>query len=180
MIGTTRLFFLICLIFSGAFVFSSCNNALHNEGRTAFPDEQAEIKDTSVDMEVWQTDHLAIQYRIKDMGSSFTITGTVHIKDRITLSFPVTDFLNIYVNLLDRDGVATSKHNIGAVTSRFNTVPSQIRFTKTVQKDEDTALMAFSYWGKFRERGVGNAREVVDWEIFYNPFEKRDSKTQSQ
>jgi len=178
MIGTIRIFFLISLFLSGAFLLSSCNNALRNEGRIAFHDEQIEIKDTSVDMAVWQTDHLAIQYRIKDMGSSFTITGTVHIKDRITLSFPVTDFLNIYVNLLDRDGVATSKYNIGAVASRFNTVPSQIRFTNTVQKDEDTTFIAFSYWGKFRERGIG--RDVVDWEIFYNPFEKRDSKTQSQ
>jgi hypothetical protein len=175
MIGTIRLFFSICFIFSGVFLFSSCSNALHNEGRTAFPSEQIEIKDTSADMVLWQTNHLAIQYRLKDMGSFFTITGTVQIKDRITLSFPVADFLNIYVNLLDRDGVAAGKHNIGAVISRFNTVPNQIRFNKTVQKDEDTTLFAFSYWGIFRERGIADSRDA-DWEIFYNPFEKKEPK----
>lgn len=179
MIGIMRIFHSIGVILLGLLFFSSCNNALNTVGRKAFPDEQIEIHDTSPDMRLWQTDHLAIEYQLKDLGSVFTITGTAHISDRITLSFPVLDFLYVYVNLLDRNGVATSKYDIFPVTSRFNTVSNQITFTKTLQKDEGTTAIAFSYWGVFREGGLYN-RDSTDWEIYYNPFEKRDSKTQQQ
>ncbi len=174
LVWTIRITFSICLIFSGVLLLLSCNRALHNKGRKAFLQQQIEIRDTSSDIKFWQTDHLAIKYRLEDSGSSFTIAGTMQIKDRVALSFPITDFLNIYVNLLDRNGIATSKHDICPCISRYNTVPNQIKFSKTLQKDEDTTSIAFSSWGNFREEGISNPRNVVDLGIFFNPFEKRD------
>jgi hypothetical protein len=174
MCGAIRITFSICLIFSGLLLLSSCNRALHNKGRTAFIQQQIEIRDTSPDMKLWQTDHLVMKYRLKDIGSSFTISGTVHIKDRVTLSFPISDFLYIYVNLLDQNGMVSSKHDICPCISRYNTVPDQIMFNKTLQKNRDTTSIAFSYWGNFREKGITSPRNVVDLEIFFNPFERRD------
>lgn len=180
MIGLIGRYFTFTILLGFLLFFSSCGSALHNEGRTAFPHEQIKIQNTTQEMELWQTEHLAIQYQIKDLGPSFTITGTVHIKDRITLSFPVLDFLYVYVNLLDRNGIATSKRDIFPATSRFNTVSNQISFSQTLQKDENTAKIAFSYWGIFRERGITYHRDSADWEVYYNPFEKRPDSTTTQ
>ena len=172
--GLVQFIFSICLIFPGILILSSCNKALHNVGRTAFPDQQIEIKETSPGMKFWQTDHLTIQYQLTDTGSSLVISGVVKIKDRVTLTYPITDFLNIYVNLLDQRGVATSRHDIGPVLAHYSTVPDQIHFSKTVQKEEDTSSIAFSYWGNFREKGFAGRIEVAELEIFYNPFAKRE------
>ncbi len=107
-----------CLIFMGLFFLSSCNRALHNEGRTAF--------------------------------------------------------LNIYVNLLDQNGVATSKHDICPIISRYNTVPDQMPFKKTLQKDDNTVSTAFSYWGNFRETGVQLSMVLLNWRSFIIPLKKRN------
>ncbi len=169
--GKIRFFSSIYLIFAGLFFFSSCNKALHNIGRTALLDQRFEIRDTSPDLKLWQTEDLAINYQLEDNDTTITISGTVAISGRITVVYPVFDFLNIYVNFLDQNGVATSKYDICPIISRYNTAPGQVAFSKTLQKDENSASIAFSYWGNFRDRGMSSRGDVIEWEIFYNPFE---------
>lgn len=163
---------LFSVMLAVAVLFSSCNSALQNIGQTAVKDQQIIIQDTLPKMALWQTNDLAIQYTLVDHGDSFTISGFVLVDDSIINTFPVAQFLNIYVYLLNEAGVATSRHVIRPSMQAYSTFPEKSRFERRLPKDGDSVSIAFSYWGNFREKGITSRRDVMEWGIFYNPFKK--------
>ena len=127
-------------------------------------------------MRLWQTYDVSIHYKMLDSGDAITLSGFVKISDSVTYTFPRADFLYIYVYLLNRDGIPTSRHIIRPGISRYNTFSQQSNFSRTILKDPDTASFAFGYWGNFVDSENvfwgGRMRSSGDeWQIYHSPFE---------
>jgi hypothetical protein len=160
-----------------AFLLSSCFvRPYDNLNKQVLDEEQLEIENTSAEMNLWQTNDLSIHYKMQDGGDSIGLSGFVKIHDSVTYSFPRADFLIIYVYLLNRDGISTSRHIIRPRISRFNSFFHESGFSKIIRKDPDTAFFAFGYWGNFidTENVIRNGRLGSggdEWEIYHSPFE---------
>lgn len=151
-------------------LFSSCSKPLQTVGKTVLPQEKIEIIDSNGAEHIWQTSDLVLKYTIEDGIDTITVSGTVVISDRVLYTYPIARFLNIYISLLDKDGVAASRHLINLRVSAYNTVSEKIPFRTQVAKGEDITSFAFSYWGTFRESGASVRRHAEELEIFHNSF----------
>lgn len=143
-------------------------------GDMAIVDERIELKNTE-EKKIWSTDDLSVHYALLDRGDFIDLNGFVEISTSVTYTFPLTDYLYIYVYLLDGEGIAASRHRIHPNISKFNTFPERGDFSATLPKDPGTVSIAFGYAGNFvsieREEG-GRMRgyEKIDWQIYHDPF----------
>jgi hypothetical protein len=156
-------------------ILSSCTMAPRSHlGDKAMADESIELQSTE-ENKIWSTEDLSIHYSLLDQGNFFDIKGFVEISTSVTYTFPLADYLYIYVYLLDGEGVATSRHSIRPFLSTYNPFPEKAAFSATLPKDRETAYLAFGYFGNFvsieREEG-GRMRgyEKLDWTIYHEPF----------
>lgn len=143
-------------------------------GDTAIADERIELKSTT-ERNIWSTGDLSIYYHLFDKGNFFDLSGFVEIKTSVTYTFPLADYLYIYIYLLDNEGVATSRHAIRPNISKYNTFPEKVRLSVTLPKDPETTSIAFGYLGNFvsieaAEGGGRRGYEKIDWEIYHDPF----------
>ncbi len=144
-------------------------------GDKAIAEEMIELKSTK-ENQIWSTDDLSIYYSLLDQGSFFDINGFVEISTSVTYTFPLADYLYIYVYLLDGEGVATSRHSIRPFLSTYNPFPEKAAFSATLPKNPETAYLAFGYFGNFvsierEENGRRRGYEKLDWEIYHDPFQ---------
>lgn len=157
-------------------LLSSCYKGYTFVDRVALSEQQLDIETTVDEMKVWQTNDLAVHYHLKESGNDFELEGFVKIRDSLSYSFPRTDFLIVYVYLLDAEGKATSRHVIRPRVQKYYPFPDKSRFRKTIPRDEDTSSFAFGYFGNFVDSESGNFRggrlgvESFGWEIYHNPF----------
>ncbi len=158
-----------------ALLFSSCAMVPKSHlGDTAIADERIELKSTG-EKNIWSTGDLSIHYDLFDRGNVFDLNGFVEIKTSVTYTFPLADYLYIYIYLLDNEGVATSRHALRPNISRYNTLPKKVRLSATLPKDPETTSIAFGYLGNFvsieaAEDGRRRGYEKIDWEIYHDPF----------
>lgn len=162
---------LLLLLTCGPLLFS-CNSAIQGVGRKTLTDQQYSIKKIGSEATIWQTEDLAIQYKLVDAVNTLTISGTVQIGDRVRSAFPVYRDLNIYIYQLNGEGVATSRHVVRPNLSYNNSSQKDTPFTRQMAKDVDVVSIAFSYWGTFSENAFSADDGDMEWEIFYSPFEK--------
>ncbi len=159
-----------------ALLLSACSKGYTYVDRVALSEQQLNIETTADDMQIWQTNDLAIHYRLLESGNSFDLEGFVKISDSVSYSFPRTDFLIVYVYLLDAEGKATSRHVIRPRLQKYYPFPDKSPFRRTIPKDEDTSSFAFGYFGNFADSENGNFRggrlgvSSFGWEIYHNPF----------
>lgn len=161
-IGTTIIILLSLL--------SSCSHPLkHTLGSTAIPGQRIALRAGSE--QTWQTKHLIFNYTMEERDNHFLFTGTVSIKDWVLNSYPIAKSLDVYVNLLNSNGVATSIQNLSLLVPAYTQVNNSLPFKKQLPKDRDISSIAFSYWGTFRQSGIllGDGDEL---EIYHNPFQK--------
>ena len=156
-------------------ILSSCTIAPKSHlGDKAIEEELIELKSTEVN-KIWFTNDLSIYYSLLDQRNFFDINGFVEISTSVTYTFPLADYLYIYVYLLDAKGVATSRHSIRPFLSTYNPFPEKAAFSATLPKDAETAYLAFGYLGNFvsieREEGRNRGYEKLDWEIYHDPFQ---------
>lgn len=166
------LFLSLLLALTCSPILFSCNSAVRGVGRKVIADQQLVLKNDIAGMKRWDTGDLGIQYELVDVGDTLTIKGVIQVKDNVRDAFPVSVDLKIYVYLVNEDGVATSRHVIRPNLSVYNTTPEFTSFSRQIIKDADTVSTAFSYWGTFRDRASSARDDVIEWEIFYSPFEK--------
>ena len=162
---------ILCLVF-----LPSCYKPYDNLNRRAINDEQIEIESAKTEMRLWSTNDLSIHYNVWDNEDAITLNGFVKLSNSVTYSFPRTDFLIIYVYLLNNEGMATSRHTIRPRQSKYNPFPEKSKFSRQIPKDTDTASFAFGYFGNFfdaesEDRGGRIRTDVMDWEIYHSPFE---------
>lgn len=152
-------------------ILSSCAALLSNSGRTALKEERIAIGDEITNTGKWQSKDISINYAINNQPNTFFISGSVQINSYILSSFPLGQYLNLYINFLDANGVALSTHDISPFMKYRSEVPQQLDFKNNLEKPAEAVYFNFSYMGLFKS-GIGKNSTTDDWEIFYKPFEK--------
>ncbi len=161
-------YILFCL---NLIVFTSCAGNFSTVGKTAIPDEQIRIEETST-TKFWQTKDVKIEYQIKRAGNNFNLLGTVKISDRIQYSYPIAHSFDVYANLLNEAGVVTSRHNLRASIAAYSFTRNTIPFSVTLPLQPSVSSFVFSYNGTFGERGISLDRWADEITIYHEPFLK--------
>lgn len=165
----------IVLIILALGLLISCAKTYSNLGREAVSTERLDIRSIE-EPSVWETNDLAVHYTLKDEGNSFTLRGYVEIKNSISYSFPRVKHFNLYIYLLDDQGIATSRFSTRPRMSTYNVFPKQSKFGITIPKDQGTMSFAFGYFGGFLDSendffgGRFGGVNSTDWEIYHSPF----------
>jgi hypothetical protein len=151
-------------------ILSACiATSMSNVGRTAHKKEKITIEDKKTSTGQWQTNNVSISYSIDNVPDNFTISGSVHISESVTASFPLGDYFNLFINFIDSSGTVISTHNISPLVRYRTEVAEQLPFTSTLVKPADAVFFAFSYIGNFKSASVGEDN-LGDWMIYHRPF----------
>lgn len=156
-------------------LLSSCSVVTKSHlGENVVADERVELE--SGQGKIWSTDDLAIHYNVVVDQDAFTLSGFVEISTSVTNTFPQADYLTLYVYLLDSASIATSRKSLRLNISKYNSFPDKIKFNATFQRENQTAAIAFGYFGNFismeKERqGRRFGFEKMEWEIYHVPFQ---------
>lgn len=151
-------------------VLSACAATnMSNVGRIVQKREKIAIGDQKTSTGQWQTNNVSLNYSIDNTADAFFISGSVHISESVTASFPLGDYFYLFFNFIDNSGTVISTHNISPLI-RFRTeVADQLPFSNTLEKPADAVFFAFSYVGNFKGANTGD-ENMGDWPIYYRPF----------
>ncbi|MEE4243311.1 MAG: hypothetical protein V2I36_17750 [Desulfopila sp.] len=158
-----------------ALLLSSCAMVpRHHIGDTVIADQRIDLQSTTENV-TWSTDDLSIHYGLVKKDAVLRLSGSVEISTSVTNTFPLADYLYIYLYLLDSEGVVISRHTLRPNISRYNMLSKRTSFSATLPKEPGTAYMAFGYFGNFVsietvEGGGRGGYEKIEWEIYHDPF----------
>lgn len=166
-IGLLRLLVVLVVIA----IISGCSTTMSNVGRESVKIERIAIKDQKNDDEQWQTNDVLINYSTETTENTFAISGSVHIKDSVTYSFPRGDYFYLFLNFIDKNSIVLSTHDISPLLRYKIDVDASLPINFSLDKPVDAVFFAFSYFGNFR--GAYTSDEYMgDWEIYHRPFTK--------
>lgn len=151
-------------------LLSSCGQPGYRTGQTAAPVERTAISSDRGEMRYWDTDDVAIGYRLQDEQDNLVISGWVEIADSVLYTFPNVRFFYLYLHQLDAEGKGTSREAITPLYSSRAPVDNRLQFSRRISKDREAVAIAFSYWGVFEENIPLFRRGGDSWEIHHNPF----------
>lgn len=172
MLDTHTVIYKVGLLILVVAMLVSCAQSGTGVGSIAIPAERLAFQ-ASDKQQTWQTNDMVINYQNIMSGTGYLFTGKVSISDRISYSYPIAFTLNIYVNLLNQDGLVVSKYNIGASKVSYETTPNDIPFKVSLPQLPGVTSFVFSYEGTFRESGGVNIKNRIDeLLISYAPFVK--------
>ncbi|HKJ64651.1 MAG TPA: hypothetical protein VJ969_04570 [Desulfopila sp.] len=171
-------FFLSLALF--IFFFSSCTvvpNTMvqkSHRGDKALTAERIALESTDEE-KTWRTGELAVHYNIRGREDSFEIRGFVEVDSSVTYTFPLAEYLSLFLYLLDGDGVAVSRRTVRPNIAFYSTFTDKAGFSATIEKDHQVPFIAFGYRGSFfsiedDERGGRRGYEKIEWEIYHDPF----------
>ena len=117
---------------------------MSNVGRTVQKKEKIAIGNQKASTGQWQTNNVSLSYSIDNAADAFSISGSVHISESVTASFPLGDYFYLYINFIDNNGTAISTHNISPLIRFRAEVADQLPFSNTLEKPAGAFFFAFS------------------------------------
>jgi len=123
----------------------------------------------------WKTQDLSIDYRYQRNQDNFEISGTVEMNKSLMRGFPVLEYLNIQLHILDTQGLVLRSKRV--LASEYRHMTKKMLFNQIVELPPGSIAMNFSYRGRARDVG-GSGRTVEDtgggdyWDFWSYPFQK--------
>lgn len=151
------------------FGLSGCASTYYSNVGQRASEEFIIPAETGTPSQEWQTNDLKIIYDVRKTKESFTVSGTVSMKNYIIHSFPAAEKFRLFINYLDENGMALSTDDISPLIGYRGEVPEKMKLKDVPLAPPQATAFTFSYTGTFT--GGNNADENSgDWEIYFTPF----------
>lgn len=165
--NTTLRFF---LTLSTLLLLTSCASPFNTADRAVQKQYTVDRANPLSNNGMWESNDIQVRYKTVDFGSSFTIEGTLQIKDNVLFSFPVSERFRIFIFYVDDAGSVLEKHDISPFLGYRTRVPDVLTLPPVPPAPDTATGFSFSYWGFFKaftsEEGTSS-----DWEISFTPLQ---------
>jgi len=147
----------------------SCGVTTSNIGKTARLDQAVSTVNNSESKGIWQTNDLEIAYEIIPLDNTFRVSGTLHILNSITATFPKVKFFKLHINYLDAQQRVISSYEVSPNMGYRVELPRNMPLLNVPNAPQSAVAFTFSYWGVFVSPGIPS-ENAGEWEVYFTPF----------